>query len=305
MMENTKNDPRDCTVCFVRFNAGRRCPRILVSCGHSFCSVCINEIKKKNNLRCPYCSRQFNMTAVEDLPVNHALLQLLEQKAPPPSSLGAAKVNDFSKVQSPKQHAGVCDEHGQYKLFHCATCDMYICHVCTVVDHPRTSCSVVSIKKALENIKASEDKGISSEISCCGEVTQHLNNYSEQLDNKIKDQECQIEELLRQVELHKLEKQQLGAEKVKVRAALLEGESKDESLSTSQKCVAASNSLQEAEAAASQAKLHKQSAQAWRLQCSERFPDVVPALPQPQDGLTTVNHTDPVTRLIKAMQVRQ
>ena len=63
-----------CTICFEKYNTRNNKPIILMMCGHTFCSNCV-EIMKTTNLqnKCPTCKE----TIVRERP-NYSLLDILE-----------------------------------------------------------------------------------------------------------------------------------------------------------------------------------------------------------------------------------
>ena len=67
----------ECSTCCERFDEQGRCPRLL-SCGHTFCSSCIERLIKENAVNCPTCRKTVSVPAgVAALPKNFALLDIL------------------------------------------------------------------------------------------------------------------------------------------------------------------------------------------------------------------------------------
>ncbi|XP_042217605.1 uncharacterized RING finger protein ZK945.4-like isoform X2 [Homarus americanus] len=276
-MADKKDDPRDCKVCFMKFDSEARRPRVLVSCGHSFCSVCItNLIKDNSTLLCPSCRAEQGLTCAEQLPVNFGLLELVDSdKDSSSDSLVAdrtSSTNFESTGKVPVLNAGHCEEHGQYKLFRCTTCAQYICHVCTVVEHPNSTCTVISVKKALEDLKELHKGVISSELSDLEEVTDHLETYDAYLATWIGDHEDHICQLSAELQLHNDIIQELQEEREKIKVVLDDGQHKKECLKASQDHLEASNTVQDVSDAVDET-LHCQTVtKYWNLQCTEQFP---------------------------------
>ena len=44
----------ECSICFEHYNDQSKCPRLL-SCGHSFCSSCLERLLHGNTIDCPTC----------------------------------------------------------------------------------------------------------------------------------------------------------------------------------------------------------------------------------------------------------
>ena len=79
--ENKKNKPffdyarrslDICAVCKNKYNVGDRIPRILVNCGHTFCTSCLLKYHHgKDHIRCPSCKKLVkHLDNVETLPLN-------------------------------------------------------------------------------------------------------------------------------------------------------------------------------------------------------------------------------------------
>lgn len=71
-----------CTICYESFaNTSERRPKILPTCGHSFCLSCLNDLRLKNNcFYCPYkCGSDASpiYTKPDDLPTNQYLLEII------------------------------------------------------------------------------------------------------------------------------------------------------------------------------------------------------------------------------------
>lgn len=63
-----------CGVCKKKYNLGDRIPRILVHCGHTFCTSCLIKYHHVDHIRCPYCKKLINNidspAKIESLPLN-------------------------------------------------------------------------------------------------------------------------------------------------------------------------------------------------------------------------------------------
>ena len=46
-----------CGVCKLKYNVGERIPRILINCGHTYCTFCLTKYYRKNRIRCPFCKK--------------------------------------------------------------------------------------------------------------------------------------------------------------------------------------------------------------------------------------------------------
>ena len=71
----------ECTICFERFNDENKCPRML-SCGHSFCSCCLERLLHGNTIDCPKCRNAVAVpSGVHGLLKNFALLDIVNETA--------------------------------------------------------------------------------------------------------------------------------------------------------------------------------------------------------------------------------
>lgn len=65
-----------CHFCGKDYNVGSRIPRILVHCGHTFCTDCLTNYLFRNfRVRCPICKKLVkNLETPERLPLNINIL---------------------------------------------------------------------------------------------------------------------------------------------------------------------------------------------------------------------------------------
>ena len=72
----------ECSICLEKYNKKDKLPRIL-SCGHTFCTSCIQKIKSKNsnenNIKCPIDLKiGFETNNIEEIPINRIVVDLLD-----------------------------------------------------------------------------------------------------------------------------------------------------------------------------------------------------------------------------------
>ena len=71
------SEASECSICCERFDEQRRCPRLL-SCGHSFCSDCLEKLLNEKAINCPTCRNAASvLVGVAGLPKNFSLLDIL------------------------------------------------------------------------------------------------------------------------------------------------------------------------------------------------------------------------------------
>ncbi|KRX00628.1 Armadillo-type fold [Pseudocohnilembus persalinus] len=74
-------DTKKCVVCKEDFDLQERMPRILVHCGHTFCTSCIINFYRNNKVRCPLCLKLIkNIEYLERIPINHTIFTKLAEQ---------------------------------------------------------------------------------------------------------------------------------------------------------------------------------------------------------------------------------
>eukprot|EP00808_Paulinella_micropora_P009723 g37211.t1 len=77
LLHKMMNSSFERSICFERFDDEKLCPRLL-SCGHSFCSGCLEKLLKHDAVTCPTCRKDAPVPkGVHGLPKNFALLDVL------------------------------------------------------------------------------------------------------------------------------------------------------------------------------------------------------------------------------------
>ena len=72
----------ECSICYEHYNDQSKCPRLL-SCGHSFCSRCLERLLRGNTIDCPKCRNPVAVpSGVHGLLKNFALLDIVNETAP-------------------------------------------------------------------------------------------------------------------------------------------------------------------------------------------------------------------------------
>jgi hypothetical protein len=67
----------DCELCLEEFNNQEHLPKVLSSCGHTFCDKCIMQLWENSVISCPLCRVKQRVTNPKDFPqTNFALLRV-------------------------------------------------------------------------------------------------------------------------------------------------------------------------------------------------------------------------------------
>jgi hypothetical protein len=72
---------KTCVLCKGDYNLNDRIPRIMIHCGHTFCSACLKNFHKNRRVRCPLCLKLIkNIDTLERLPVNHTIFSKMAEE---------------------------------------------------------------------------------------------------------------------------------------------------------------------------------------------------------------------------------
>lgn len=113
-----------CFVCFLEYDLTHRIPYV-ISCGHTFCSGCINKFRGK----CPACQEIFSKVSK-----NYTLYTLIEEAI---------------KKTKPKE---VCQTHKEEINIYCMPCATLMCSDCKC-SHSQSSKDVVSEEKLKDEVE--------------------------------------------------------------------------------------------------------------------------------------------------------
>ena len=127
-----------CHFCGLTYNVGERIPRILVNCGHTFCTECLAQLHHRQRVRCPICRKLLKgLDNVERLPLNINMLYEVTQNDP------VLKAIDFNDCDEENL---VCGAHSQrLKHFYCSNHQTVFCRECIKSDHTDEDCFVVDL----------------------------------------------------------------------------------------------------------------------------------------------------------------
>jgi len=131
-----------CQNCANKFNIGERIPRILVNCGHTLCTKCLESLCVNFRIRCIICSKLIkNIDNVEKLPLNINILHEIADEDPM-----LCKV-DFEC----EDNSQLCKQHSERMAhFFCSVHRTIFCRECIKIDHNDPSCFVVDLYEILK-----------------------------------------------------------------------------------------------------------------------------------------------------------
>jgi hypothetical protein len=74
-------DLNKCVLCKQDYDLAEKMPRILVHCGHTFCTECLIKFHQEFRIRCPLCLKLIrNIDVMERVPINHTVFTNLCEK---------------------------------------------------------------------------------------------------------------------------------------------------------------------------------------------------------------------------------
>ena len=141
-----------CHFCGLKFNVGERIPRIIVGCGHTFCTDCLSYFLRGGNIRCPMCRKILKgVETIEKLPLNFNILYEVVTRDPLLASVNFEKclqneIDENDDDYSTDLEPYLCQEHEQrIKHFYCSEHPSIFCRECIKDLHNLEACYVVDL----------------------------------------------------------------------------------------------------------------------------------------------------------------
>jgi RING-type zinc-finger len=130
-----------CLFCGDKYNVGERIPRILVHCGHTFCTECLSQLHHNFRVRCPVCRKLIkNLESVERLPLNINVLYEVVERDPVLNNI------DFDEEDPECMEGKLCEKHQQRVMhFYCSSHLTVFCRECIKEEHYEEDCFVVDL----------------------------------------------------------------------------------------------------------------------------------------------------------------
>ena len=133
-----------CHFCGEQYNVGARIPRILVHCGHTFCTECLSTYLFRNfRVRCPICRKLVkNLETPERLPLNINILYEVVERDPLLSTIDFDETSPDGGITEDK----LCIPHNMRIMhFYCSNHRTIFCRECIQIDHTDEKCFVVDL----------------------------------------------------------------------------------------------------------------------------------------------------------------
>ena len=129
-----------CAICKNKYNVGDRIPRILVNCGHTFCTSCLLKYHHgKDHIRCPSCKKLVkHLDNVETLPLNLSIFGEIVKNDP--------VIMMFIDPSSEASFASSCPNHPEkQRHYYCSHHENNFCRECMKAFHKGDKCCVVDL----------------------------------------------------------------------------------------------------------------------------------------------------------------
>lgn len=143
-----------CHFCGLNFNVGERIPRIIIGCGHTFCTSCLSYFLRNHRIRCPLCRKLLKgVDSVDKLPLNFNILYEVVTRDPLLSRVNFEKClqADPDMYQDDEAYERdfapyMCQKHEQrIKHFYCSEHPSIFCRECIKDLHNLEACFVVDL----------------------------------------------------------------------------------------------------------------------------------------------------------------
>ena len=128
-----------CGVCKHKYNIGDRIPRILINCGHTYCTSCLTKYYRKQRIRCPCCKKLVkSLESVEQLPLNITIFGEIVSN----DSL----ILDLLDPESNNSYTNTCKLHEEkQKHYFCSLHETNFCRECIKLSHKDDKCCVIDL----------------------------------------------------------------------------------------------------------------------------------------------------------------
>lgn len=154
----------ECSLCFEEYDEVNHCPRLL-SCGHTFCCLCLQKILKNGCIECPQDRKSiFVAEGVHVLPKNFSLLDVISSKSMKAGNLCGSL-------------CGVCHDEQHSAEWYCYDCKQAMCQVVA-----KTHCK---LQACMNHTVVSLTDGINNHPSASALCEEHNQSY------RYFDNECQ------------------------------------------------------------------------------------------------------------------
>lgn len=255
-------DVLECKVCFEQYNSDSRKPRSF-GCGHSYCSVCVEDILKRGKALCPGCRQEHSASSINSFPINYSIMSLIEAVECNSLDLASLRVAD-TPIKPPQMSAGLCDEHGNHLVFFCMTCDAWICRDCTVCEHQSKAHDVITIKAVFSRKKGEGQTTLDLLEKKSKQQVDHLTQYLNELQIETVMLENLSEQIKKAMSLNLKEQDRL-------KQTLVEGEQYQVQLAVNKTNIHDATTLDDVSNACAHIGSSLEGLEQWSIECTKRL----------------------------------
>lgn len=128
-----------CYFCGDKFDIGEKIPRILIHCGHTFCTECLSTLHNFDRVRCPICRKLVKqLESIDKLPLNFNILHEIVERD--------GNLRDLNFDDDDCLECLECVRHDQrIRHFYCGNHKKVFCRECMKEDHSNGTCFVVDL----------------------------------------------------------------------------------------------------------------------------------------------------------------
>ena len=149
-----------CQFCGDKYNVGEKIPRILIHCGHTFCTECLSQLHHNFRVRCPACRKLIkNLESVERLPLNINILYEVVERDPILAEI------DYDDETPESIQSKLCRKHNDRIMhFYCSNHSTVFCRECIKDYHTEEKCFVVDLYE-IEKMRKLQSQNMSMNIN--------------------------------------------------------------------------------------------------------------------------------------------
>ena len=138
-------NPKMCFNCSDKFSYDANLPRILVQCGHSFCTKCVSKMITSESITCPICEAVLKgVINIDYVPVNQQIFSSLRKKKSEQQMQEEAE--NGQGVNHEDFEFEKCSVHKRkVKHFYCLAEKEFICRLCKIEFHDNKKCRVADL----------------------------------------------------------------------------------------------------------------------------------------------------------------
>ena len=157
----------ECSICDYHYDRGNKKPLVL-PCGHSYCEVCVHDMRSSNRNACPECRQNWGDVEIAKLAICYQLMPEAQQDR---------------NEETSSEPLDSCEEHGFKNAFWCLKCRMPLCKNCLNASHKK--CDWCLIETAVEKEVECLETTVGKILSSIDEATNKVHSALERNNSKL------------------------------------------------------------------------------------------------------------------------